>query len=173
MNTLRFTLNFAVALTILFLIAPACEAIAATNVPPSAGAAVTNKIPAASGSATNNASTNASTELPVPLSVFDLAAKPTKDPFFPLSTRQPMPTATNSAPAFSIAEFTLKGLSGTAHNRLALVNNRTLGEGEDTELTTASGKIKIQCVEIKDSSVVIRVGPHREVMEIFLRKSAQ
>jgi hypothetical protein len=147
---------------------------------PVASAAVTNG--AVTAAATNSAvaSTNnaagatnaAAAELPVPLSVFNLTLHPTKDPFFPLSTRQPV-ASTNNALAFSATEFILKGLSGSAHSRLALINNRTVADGEDAEITTVSGKVKIHCQEIKDNSVVIRAGPQREVMEIFLRKSAQ
>ncbi len=112
-------------------------------------------------------------ELPIPLSVFDLTIKPTKDPFFPLSVRQPITQATNAAPAFSASYFTLKGLSGSAGHRLALVNNRTLAEGEETEITTPGGKVKIHCVEIKDSSVVLRVAKQEEPLEISLRKAVQ
>jgi hypothetical protein len=168
MNSLRLTFNFFAALIILSVLAPACEAIAATNAPATASVTLANKV-----AGTNSVSTNAADALVIPLSVFDLTAKPTRDPFFPLSTRQPIPAATNAAPAFSITEFTLKGLSGAAHNRLALINNRTFGEGESDELVTASGKVKVQCVEIKESSVVIRVGARHETMEVFLRKAAQ
>jgi hypothetical protein len=167
MKSLRLTLKLFAVLTVFTMLAPACRALAATNAPASASA--TNKV----AGATNNVSTNASEEVAIPLSVFDVTLKPTKDPFFPLSTRQPVPAATNTAPAFSIAEFSLKGLSGAAHSRLAMINNHTFGEGESGELVTASGKIKIKCIEIRENSAVISVGPRREVMEIFLRKILQ
>ena len=142
---------------------------------PGAWGAATN-IAVAANATTNNAAaaTNAGpVELPIPLAVFDLNVKQTKDPFFPLSTRQPIIATNNAAPAFSAGEFTLKGLSGSAGNRLALINNRTLADGENAEVTTPSGKIKIRCVEIRESSVLIRVGAQRETIEIFLRKAAQ
>ncbi len=120
-----------------------------------------------------DAATNAGpVELPVPKSVFELTVVPTKDPFFPLSLRQPLPTATNSL-AYSASSFLLKGLSGSAGRRLALINNRTLADGETTEITTAAGKIKIHCVQIKESSVIIRADNQSETIEVFLRKSAQ
>ncbi len=140
---------------------------------PGARGANTNSIPGAKATNSVAAATNlAPAELPVPRSVFDLAAKPTKDPFFPLSLRQPVPTATNAL-AFSASSFVLKGLSGSVGNRLALINNRTLAPGENAEITTPAGKIKIHCVEIRESSVIIRAASQSEPIEIFLRKAAQ
>jgi hypothetical protein len=139
-----------------------------TNTPP---ALKTNSV----GTVTNSAGTATNlgpVELPVPLAVFDLTIKPTKDPFFPLSLRQPV-QATNAAPAFSAASFNLKGLSGSSGHRLALINNRTVAAGEDAEITTTSGKIKIQCLEIKESSVIIRAESQTDPLEVFLRKTAQ
>jgi hypothetical protein len=130
----------------------------------------------ASASATNavGAVTNLGpVEVPIPTAVFDLAAKPTKDPFFPLSLRQPVQIATNATPTFSAAVFNLKGLSGSPGHRLALINNRTVAAGEDAEITTSAGKVKIQCVEIKESSVIIRAESQTDPLEVFLRKSAQ
>ena len=150
---------------------------------PAARAATTNLVPATSKtnmagahSSTNSATsgTNAApVELPIPSAMFDVTNKPTHDPFFPLSLRQPVPDATNAAPAFSAAAFTLKGLSGAAGSRLALINNRTIAPGENAEITTPSGKIKVYCVEIKESSVVIRAESQADPVEIFLRKNAQ
>jgi hypothetical protein len=85
-------------------------------------------------------------ELPLPLATFNLRAMPTKDPFFPLSVRSPIPQATNASPAFTSGAFLLKGLSGTAEERLALINNRTVAVGESAEITTAFGHVKIHCV---------------------------
>lgn len=111
-------------------------------------------------------------ELPIPQSVFDLTIQPTKDPFFPMSQRQPVPVK-NAAPAFSPSSFVLKGLSGPADHRLALVNNRTVAAGEDAEVTTPTGRVKIHCVRIKETSVVLRVASQSETVEVALRKGAQ
>jgi hypothetical protein len=151
------SLGWTAAAVALFLtVAAGARGANATNVTGKAGA-VTNAAPA---------------ELPVPKSVFDLTAVPSKDPFFPLSVRQPVPTATNTL-AFSASSFLLKGLSGSSGRRLALINNRTLADGETTEITTAAGKVKIHCVQIKESSVIIRADNQSETIEVFLRKSAQ
>jgi|SRR5579872_892764 len=112
-------------------------------------------------------------KLVISQSIFDLATKPVKDPFFPLSTRTPFPVVVvtnNAAPAISAASFTLRGLSGQQNERLALINNRTIAVGEDAEVATPSGKIKIRCLEIKESSVVIRAENQPETIEVHLRK---
>ena len=116
------------------------------------------------------ATNSAPAELPVPESIFNLAAQTTKDPFFPLSTRQPAGVTNNAAPAFSVSEFVLKGLSGSAHNRLALINNRTFAVGDTNTITTPSGKINVRCMKIKENSVILRADPQHETTEIFLRK---
>jgi hypothetical protein len=112
-------------------------------------------------------------DLPVPVAVFDLTNGPAKDPFFPLSTRLSDVHATNAAPvAFTIASFQLKGLSGTSSQRLALINNRTLAAGEEAEVTTASGKAKIHCVQIKVDSVIIQVEGQSETLELRFTDTA-
>jgi hypothetical protein len=105
-------------------------------------------------------------ELLIPLSVFDLTNSPVKDPFFPLSTRAAFVAAATNAPAISAASFQLKGLSGTANQRLALINNRTLASGEFAEVTTSAGRIKIQCLEIRESSVLIRTESQTDPIEL-------
>lgn len=123
------------------------------------------------------AATNAApVELPVPVATFDLTNKVVKDPFFPSTLRTPVPVlvaATNSV-AVSAACFVLKALSGTSDQRLALINNRTLAVGESAEVTTAQcGKVKIVCLQIKESSVVIRIGSQADPVEVALPKSAR
>lgn len=128
-------------------------------------AAQTNAVAAAANSAP--------AELEVPVAVFDLTILPTKDPFFPLSTRKPVPDATNAAPAFSASSFVLKALDGPANSRLAMINNRTFAVGDSNMLTTPSGKIGVRVLQIKDASVVLRIDSQSDPIEIFLRKSAQ
>lgn len=114
-----------------------------------------------------------SDELPIPLSVFDVSLKPTKDPFFPLSTRQPFPKAvTNAPPSVTASSFVLKGVDWSSHP-LALLNNRTVAAGEDAEVTTISGKVKVRCLEIKPTSIILLIKSQSEPLEIFLRKAAQ
>jgi hypothetical protein len=103
--------------------------------------------------AKGNSATNSETvELPIPLSVFDATVKPTKDPFFPLSTRQPFPQISTNAPAFSASCLTLKGISGATNNRLAIINNRTMAAGEDSEVTIPAGKVRVHCVKARNKA---------------------
>jgi len=119
------------------------------------------------------ATNSAPVELEVAVSVFDLTLQPTKDPFFPLSLRQPVPAATNAAPAFSAGSFVLRALDGPSNFRLAMINNRTFAVGDSNIITTPAGKINVRVLQIKESSVVIRVDSQPDSVEIFLRKAAQ
>lgn len=103
-----------------------------------------------------------------PIAVFDVTVKGIKDPFFPHSLRQAVVTPT-TAPAISPSAFTLKGFSGPLDQRLAIINNRTLAAGEDAEVITAMGKIKIHCLAIKENSVLIRVEKQPDPIELRLR----
>lgn len=113
-------------------------------------------------------------QMPVrgPSSVFTIAG-PIKDPFFPLSTRTNfVPVTTNTvAPSFSPTTLVLKGLSGVAGQRLALINNRNFAEGESDEVTTSAGKKKVTVLKINEFSVLIRVDGIPEPFEISLPKS--
>lgn len=152
---ITFGSKAAIVLLALFLV-PAAHA-ATGKAKPGKAAAATNAEPA---------------ELPIPVSRFNIAEVPTKDPFFPLSQRQAIPTAKPVA-TFSPSLFVLKGVSGPEHHRLAIVNNRTVAAGEDAEVTTASGRVKIHCIDVKETAVVLRAGGHLEPLTIFLRKAAQ
>jgi len=133
-----------------------------------AGAHGADAKPNAKPSSTTNA---VPLEVPFPQAVFEYGGKAVKDPFFPLSTRTPHLAAQPVTElAITPSTFKLKGLSGTLDNPLALINNRTVTTGERTEVTTATGKYKIHCLEIKKISVVIRVEGQFEPIELFLPK---
>ncbi len=104
----------------------------------------------------------------IPQSVFTLAGGKVKDPFFPNSTR--IKTVITAAPQISSSTFELKAITGPPGARLAIINNRTVANGEDAEVTTSGGKFKIHCLEIRDSSVVIRTALSPEAIELRFRK---
>ncbi len=99
-----------------------------------------------------------------------------KDPFFPRSARrQPaveVASATNAAPPPStlFSQLTLKGISGTKGQRLALINSSTIGVGERAEIRSGAQLVKILCREIRDSSVLIELVGGTEVRELKLRE---
>ncbi len=61
---------------------------------------------------------------------------------------------------------TLKGISGTAQRRFALINGSTATVGEKFTLIVDGSKVEVGCEAIRESSVVLRIGT--EVRELFL-----
>lgn len=111
-------------------------------------------------------------------SVFVADAQAGKDPFFPNSTRgrhiiQPT-LATNVQPQQSLVlgQLALKGISGVKGQRLALINSSTVGIGELAEIRCGQQIVKIRCLEIRDSSVLIALDATGETRELKLRDGA-
>jgi hypothetical protein len=106
--------------------------------------------------------------LPV-VSTFTLPStlKEGRDPFYPESQRvhsktQPKtPVVVSKGPA----TLELKGISGTPDRPLALINNQTFAEGDKQMVSTTQGKIRVECVDIKGTTVkIIAQGQTRELM---------
>ena len=108
----------------------------------------------------------------VPQSTFTIPANFSqgRDPFYPnarymFGTPQVVPTVARTS---GIDLLHLDGISGAADHKLAMINYRTMAEGETNDFLTVSGHVKIRCVEIKTESVVIEViGGERK--ELHLR----
>jgi hypothetical protein len=115
--------------------------------------------------------------LPIPLSVFDVTVVPTKDPFYPNSQRRPVTKKDDKTPiGISASSFKLMAMLGTQDERLVMINHRSLAVGESVEVTTTPGtKATIRLLQIKDTSVIIRVvsPPQPDVIELSLAKGAQ
>jgi hypothetical protein len=96
----------------------------------------------------------------IPRSVFIIPTNPQegRDPFYPNSARpyENAPAAKKSAG--DVTSLVLRGISGSPDHRLAIINNRTLGIGDEQDMTTPQGRIHIRCVEISTNSVVIESG---------------
>lgn len=108
-----------------------------------------------------NDATATATNAPVPQSVFEVPKTPVegRDPFFPNSSRAYgtlATAATNATPA--VVQLSLKALAGTAERRFATVNNRVFEVGEEGEVTTPTGRVRVRCLEIRSDSVLIEVG---------------
>jgi hypothetical protein len=106
-------------------------------------------------------------------SVFNNPANPQqgKDPFFPQSTRRlPAPPQVVSAgttnPIVVVADLDLKGISGSANRRLAIINNRTFETGEEGEIATSVGHVRLTCKEIKDDSVRVIVNGQERILRL-------
>jgi hypothetical protein len=92
-----------------------------------------------------------------------------KDPFFPQSTRlrksPVVATATTNLPPV-VVELELKGISGAANRRLAIINNRTFEANEEGAVSTTSGPVRITCKEIKDDSVRVLVNGQERTLRL-------
>jgi hypothetical protein len=105
-------------------------------------------------------------------SVFVVPHTPTqgKDPFFPLSTRL-FSTAvitqqqTNKVVSVPI-DLQLRGISGPSDHRLAIINTSTFETGEERDLRTRAGRVRVRCVEISEDSVVVQTGGERRVLRL-------
>lgn len=114
----------------------------------------------------------------IPKSVFhDDIASGGKDPFFPQSSRRmaaaPVAKETKEGPSAALKINTLlslKGIvSGAENRKLALINNRHFAAGETNEVSVEGGKLVVQCLEIKEGSVVVRVVGKLERYELRMR----
>ena len=157
-----------------------CLALGYATLPSANGAGTIDAkagAPGAKAAGAKAAGTNAEpASLPVPESVFDLAATPMKDPFFPNTVRVPFPKNVVKQTTTVLATyFHLTGLSGVGPDRLAIINHRTMAVGEDTEVSIPGNKATVRIVQFKETSVVIRVvnPPQPDLIELSLSKHAQ
>ncbi len=157
---LRMLAGWKGALAILLL----CTTVASPNAQPQS-----NTNSKASGNSTNTVSG----EGHLPQSVF-LMPKDQHDgvdPFFPKSHRpygpvMPIMIDTNPAPVTVAVELKLKAISGLPEHRLALINNHTFEAGEEGEVLTTNGRMRIRCLEIHGESAVVQVGPERRELRL-------
>lgn len=106
----------------------------------------------------------------IPQSVFTIPTNPKqgRDPFFPNSTRLPGGASlpVHSSSSHSDVTLVLKGLSGAPDHRLAIINDRTLAEGEESEINTSAGRVRIRCLQIRGEVVVVEVGGERRELRL-------
>jgi hypothetical protein len=130
----------------------------------------------AGGAAATDAKLSAATNAAaIPQSVFTLpsANSSVKDPFFPKSTRlAAMERIPTNRVAVVAADLVLKGLSGRPDAPLATINDMTFGVGEERDVRTAAGRVRVRCVEINlgDESVVVEVAGTRRELRFPRRK---
>lgn len=112
--------------------------------------------------------------LPPPQSVFVLPRNATegKDPFFPNATRvytsqAPAKTKVPVAPAL-VADLALKGISGTTEEPLAIINTTTFTTGEENEVITKAGRIRVRCVTINMGlgTALVQIGSERRELRL-------
>ncbi len=114
--------------------------------------------------------------LPPPQSVFVIPKKPAegKDPFFPSATRvyasETPEKPTN--PVVPVGDLSLKGISGTAAEPLAIINTTTFTTGEENDVITSAGRMRIRCVAINmgNGTVLVQAGGERRELRLQTRK---
>ncbi len=144
-----------------------CFTICAVQHATAAAAAPSPGMPAASRT-TNFLSQASGT--PKSVFVIPTTAAEGKDPFFPQSTRlRPVQHATKSNPPPAVAELELKGISGAANRRLAIINNRTFEAGEEGDVMCSGTRIRIKCVQIEPGSVQIIVNGKERVLKLHTK----
>jgi len=106
----------------------------------------------------------------VPQSTFRLPKKLAegRNPFFPQSVSHigVVATSKTNQVVAPIAELTLKGISGTPEQPLAIINNRTFTAGEEGDVPIGTNKVRVRCIEIKmsEGTVLVQVsGQSREL----------
>ena len=111
-------------------------------------------------------------EPPIPQSAFVLPKNETegRDPFFPKSSRIHGVDLSNkkSDDPVPVWDLTLKGISGTPEQPLAIINNITFAVGEENSVMTKAGRISIRCLEInKDAgNAVVQAGGQRRELRL-------
>jgi hypothetical protein len=88
-----------------------------------------------------------------------------RDPFFPGSLRLWAGPLKDSRPAAAPMNLVLNGLSGSATHRFAMINGRTLAEGEESELSTSGSRIRVRCLKIEADSVTVLADGERRVLK--------
>jgi hypothetical protein len=108
----------------------------------------------------------------IPQSVFVDEFQKGKDPFFPNSSRrQPSRTTLDAPPIatpLTASEFKLKGITGPANRRFALINNRVFEMGETNSVYAGGKKITIKCEKIGPRSVWITIESQPGLKELRL-----
>ncbi len=130
---------------------------------------------AQSGSAAGQAPAPSPTPAGCPKAVFSDELLTGRDPFFPDSQRrrpqaQVSQVTAVAQPSSWLAQFQLKGIAWNKDRRLALINNATLAEGEKGPVKVNGQSIIIQCIEIRERSVLISIEGVKEVKEIRFSK---
>jgi len=112
-------------------------------------------------------------EVTHPISTFDDKSSAVRDPFFPHSNRAPyvkqVAKETGKVAPAPVLQFALKAIMGTGKNKMALINNQTLAEGESATVKSGTSTARVHCVKIADRSVMITVDGKNEQIELRMQ----
>jgi len=139
-------------------------------------AAPSTNSPAVTSALTKGETTAPAVLPPPPQSVFVLPKKASegKDPFFPNSTRVYISDTEvkPKGPVVVVGDLALKGISGTAAEPLAIINTTTFTTGEENDVITSAGRMRVRCVEINMAlgTVVVQVGGQRRELRLDTKR---
>jgi hypothetical protein len=86
------------------------------------------------------------------------------DPFFPKSNRAwaaSLPKAI-AAPVDNTPVLTATIVSGVGDSGVASINGYPFKEGEEAEIGSANGRVKVRCVQITETNIVVEVNGQRK-----------
>jgi len=117
---------------------------------------------------TNETQVSATTNLTqvAPRSVFNPPSVPKEgcDPFFPTSVRPYASAVITNAPTADFSSLLIQGISGTPDHRLAIINKVTFAAGDEAEVFSSQGRIRIRCIVVTDNSAVIEAAGQRQIL---------
>jgi hypothetical protein len=89
-----------------------------------------------------------------------------RDPFFPTSVRPyvTVAAAVPNAPTTDLSSIVMQGISGSPDHRLVIINKVTFAAGDEAEVLTSQGHIRIRCLFITDDSAVIEAAGQRQIL---------
>lgn len=112
-------------------------------------------------------------EVTIPQSIFVIPDSPKQgqDPFFPGNDRGAtvVPVVKGQKPVAKsgVEELVLQGISGRPERRLCVINGRTLAVGDEEDIVLPSGILRVRCLEINETFVVIELAGVRQ--ELFFK----
>ena len=103
---------------------------------------------------------------PIPRSVFNQPKSPKegRDPFFPNSMRMFATVVIPKASTNDLNSLVIRGKSGAPDHPLVIINDVTFAVGDERDVITPRGRVRIRCLQIVGDLAVIEAnGQHHEL----------
>jgi hypothetical protein len=113
--------------------------------------------------------TPAEPEIPKSVFVSSASERELHDPFFPnrvgLQPVAPVLPKAPDRPAVA-ANLQLKGISGPANNRIAIINNQSFKQGEEADVVSGNTRVHVRCIEIRAESAIVEAGGQQRELKL-------
>ena len=102
----------------------------------------------------------------VPRSIFTIPAssKEGRDPFFPASLRPYAAVLVPGGNTGDLSTLVIMGVLGVPPHQLVIINNVTFGVGDDAEIRTPEGRVRIHCIDITANSAVVEANGQEQTL---------